>query len=129
VHGCGRHESARCDHVGILTNQIGAKIAQAAAMRRSSNIAIRQRRWRRVYNRKPFSFSSETFAGMRITHRHQKEAYSTLSNQSENRAPIRSLRGSPPGCTAPAFLGSFGWELQQLISQFVVAGVALCHIF
>jgi hypothetical protein len=29
----------------------------------------------------------------------------------------------------PAFLGSFGWELQQLISQFVVADVALCHIF
>jgi hypothetical protein len=27
-----------------------------------------------VYNRKPFSFSSEAFAGMRITHHHQKEA-------------------------------------------------------
>jgi hypothetical protein len=52
----------------------GAKIAQAAAGRRSSNIATRQRRARRVNNRKPFSFSSEAFAGMRITYRHQKEA-------------------------------------------------------
>jgi hypothetical protein len=26
-----------------------------------------------VKNRKSFSFSSESFAGMRITHRHQKE--------------------------------------------------------
>jgi hypothetical protein len=53
---------------------IGAKIARAAAGRRSSNIAIRQRRARRVNNRKSFSFSSEAFAGVRITHRHQKEA-------------------------------------------------------
>ena len=52
----------------------GAKIAQAAAGRRSSNIATRQRRARRVNNRKSFSFSSEAFAGMRITYRHQKEA-------------------------------------------------------
>ena len=115
--------------LGRRAGSFGAKIAQAVAAHKAGNTASLQRRGRRVYNRKPFSFSSETFAGMRITHRHQKEAYSTLSNQSENRAPIRSLRGSPPGCTAPAFLGSFGWELQQLISQFVVAGVALCHIF
>jgi hypothetical protein len=27
-----------------------------------------------VYNRTAFSFSSEAFAGMRITYRHQKEA-------------------------------------------------------
>ena len=53
---------------------IGAKIAQAAAGRRSSNTATRQRRARRVNNRKSFSFSSEAFAGMRITYRHQKEA-------------------------------------------------------
>jgi hypothetical protein len=53
---------------------IGAKIAQAAAGRRSSNTATQQRRTRRVNNRKSFSFSSEAFAGMRITYRHQKEA-------------------------------------------------------
>jgi hypothetical protein len=53
---------------------IGAKIALAAAGRRSSNTATRQRRTRRVNNRKSFSFSSEAFAGMRITYRHQKEA-------------------------------------------------------
>jgi [2Fe-2S] binding domain len=53
---------------------IGAKIAQAAAGRRSSNTATRQRRTRRVNNRKSFSFSSEAFAGMGITYRHQKEA-------------------------------------------------------
>jgi hypothetical protein len=52
----------------------GAKIAQAAARRRSSNIASRQRRGRQVNNRKPFSFSSEAFTGVRITNRHQKEA-------------------------------------------------------
>src|SRR6266436_685541 len=51
-----------------------AKIAQAAAGRRSSKTASRQRRGRRVNNRKSFSFSSEPFAGVRITHRHQKEA-------------------------------------------------------
>jgi hypothetical protein len=53
---------------------IGAKIARAAAGRRSSNTATRQRRARRVNNRKSYSFSSEAFAGMRITYRHQKEA-------------------------------------------------------
>jgi hypothetical protein len=52
----------------------GAKIAQAAAGRISSNIASRQQRRRRVNNRKSFSFSSEAFACVRITHRHQKEA-------------------------------------------------------
>lgn len=51
----------------------GVKIAQAAAGRRSDKPAIRQRRWRRVNNRKSFSFLSE-FAGVRITHGHQKEA-------------------------------------------------------
>jgi len=55
-------------------DSFGAKIAQAAAGRRASNTASRQRRGRQVYNRKAFSFSSEAFAGMRITHRHQKEA-------------------------------------------------------
>src|SRR5258708_967786 len=54
--------------------QVDAKIAQAAAGRRSSNTASRRRRGRRVNNRKSFSFSSEAFAGMRITYRHQKEA-------------------------------------------------------
>jgi hypothetical protein len=54
--------------------QVDAKIAQAAAGRRSSNTASRRRRGRRVNNRKSFSFSSEAFAGVRITHRHQKEA-------------------------------------------------------
>jgi hypothetical protein len=53
---------------------IGAKIAQAAAGRRSRNTASQQQRGRRVNNRKSFSFSSEAFAGVRITHRHQKEA-------------------------------------------------------
>ena len=53
---------------------IGAKIAQAAVGRRSSNTATRQRRTLRVNNRKSFSFSSEAFAGMPITDRHQKEA-------------------------------------------------------
>ena len=40
---------------------------------------------------------------------------------------ITSVARIPMYC--PAFLGSFGWGLQQLFSQFVVAGVALCHIF
>jgi hypothetical protein len=62
---------ARCDHVGMPD---GARIAQAAAGRRSSNTASRQRRGRQVNNRKPFSFSSEAFAGVRIANRHQKEA-------------------------------------------------------
>jgi len=52
----------------------GAKIAQAAARHRASNTASQQRRWRRLNNQKSFSFFSEAFAGMRITHRHQKEA-------------------------------------------------------
>jgi hypothetical protein len=33
------------------------------------------------------------------------------------------------GMYCPALSGSFAWGLQQLVSQFVVAGVALCHIF
>jgi hypothetical protein len=52
----------------------GVKIAQAAAVRRVSNTASRQRRGRQANNRKPFSFSSKAFTGVRITHRHQKEA-------------------------------------------------------
>src|ERR1700730_11954143 len=55
-------------------NQIAIKTAQAAAGRTSRNTASRQRRGRRVNNRKSFSSSSEAFAGVRITHRHQKEA-------------------------------------------------------
>jgi hypothetical protein len=51
----------------------GAKIAQAAARRRSSNTATRQRRTRQVNNRKSFLLSSEAFAGMRISYRHQEE--------------------------------------------------------
>jgi hypothetical protein len=48
----------------------GVKIAQAAAVRKASNTASRQQRWRLTYNRMPFSFSlEEAFAGMRITHR------------------------------------------------------------
>ena len=65
------------EHHGLAKSSghsFGAKIAQAAAARRSSNTASRQRRWRRVNNRKSFSSSSEAFAGMGITHRHQKEA-------------------------------------------------------
>ena len=56
-------------------SSFGAKIAQAAAGRKARNTANRQRRLRRVNNRKSFLFSSEeAIAGMRITHRHQKEA-------------------------------------------------------
>jgi hypothetical protein len=66
-----------CMDVGVLRapaatmwasgrNQIGVKIAQAVAGRRSSNTASRQRRQRRVNNRKSFSFSSEAFAVVRI---------------------------------------------------------------
>src|SRR3984893_10816046 len=61
----------RCGHV--LPNPV-VKIAQAAAVRRGSNTASRQRRRRRAYSRKAFSFTSEAFADVRITHRHQKEA-------------------------------------------------------
>jgi hypothetical protein len=74
------YESARCDNVGMpdetksRAGSFGAKIAQAAAGRTSRNTASRQRRGRRVNNRKSFSFSSQAFAGMRITHRYQKEA-------------------------------------------------------
>jgi hypothetical protein len=73
-----------CMNVGVMRapaatmwasrNQIGVKNAQVVAGRRSSNTASRQRRKRRVNNRKSFSFSSEAFASVRITHRHQKEA-------------------------------------------------------
>src|SRR3979411_1337067 len=53
----------------------GVKIAQAAAGRRARNTASRQRRLQRVNNRTSFLFSSEeAIAGVRITHRHQKEA-------------------------------------------------------
>ena len=38
-------------------------------MRRARNTVSRQRRERRVNSRKTFSFSSEPFAGVRITHR------------------------------------------------------------
>jgi hypothetical protein len=62
------------DETKSRAGSFGAKIAQAAAGRRSSKTASQQRRGRRVNNRKSFSFSSEPFAGMRITHRHQKEA-------------------------------------------------------
>jgi hypothetical protein len=70
-----------CRHVGMpdetksRAGYFGAKIAQAAAARRARNTASRQRRLRRVNNRKSFLFSSEeAIAGMRIAHRHQKEA-------------------------------------------------------
>src|ERR1700686_5644100 len=63
------------DETKSRAGSFGARIAQAAAGRRSSKTASRQRRRRRVNNRKSFSFSSEPFAGMRrITHGHQKEA-------------------------------------------------------
>jgi hypothetical protein len=62
------------DETKSRAGSFGVKIAQAAAGRRSSKTASQQRRGRRVNNRKSFSFSSEPFAGMRITHRHQKEA-------------------------------------------------------
>ena len=77
--GSGRHEGASRDHVGMPDETkskgrlFGAKIVQAAAGRGSSNIAIRQRRQRRVNNRNSFSFSSEAFEGVRMTHRYQKE--------------------------------------------------------
>ena len=65
--------SAMCPPIGRCC--IGAKIAQAAAVRRTNNRVGRQRRGRRVRNRMAFSFSSEAaFAGIRVTHRHQKEA-------------------------------------------------------
>ena len=123
-------------------------------------------------SRKSFSFSSEAFAGMRITHRHQKEAqpegqhddiqHEVLlvavvsgsdgcafrerrlrwikSNNENRRFQHQRTRaeaallfdhpgGSHPYVLPRVLMGSFGWGLQQLISQFVVAGVALCHIF
>jgi hypothetical protein len=124
-----------------------------------------------VNNRKSFSFSSEAFAGVRIPHRHQKEAqpegqhddiqhevllvalvsgptvarsakedcdgsrattkkdfFNTIEPERKSRSySITSVEPTRMYC--PAFLGSFGWGLQQLISQFVVAGVALCHVF
>jgi hypothetical protein len=61
------------DETNPRAGTFGAKIAQATAGRRSGNIASQQRRGRRVNNRKSFSFSSEALAGVRITHRHQKE--------------------------------------------------------
>jgi hypothetical protein len=123
-----------------------------------------------VNNRKSFSFSSEAFAGVRITHRHQKEAQpegqhddiqhevllvalvsgrdgcafrerrlrwiksnneKRLFQHYRTRAEVALLFDHLGGATrmyCPAFLESFGWGLQQLISQVVVAGVALCHI-
>ena len=39
------------------------------------------------------------------------------------------LGGAHPDVAPRVLRRSFGWGLQQLISQFVVAGVALCHIF
>jgi hypothetical protein len=123
-----------------------------------------------VNNRKSFSLSSEAFAGVRITHRHQKEAqpegqhddiqhevllvavvsgrdgcsfrerfdgsrattkthfFNTIEPERKSRSySITSLEPTRMYC--PAFLGSFRRGLQQLNSQFVVAGVALCHIF
>src|SRR5258706_13069465 len=62
------------DETQSRAGSFGAKIAQAAAGRRSSKTASRQRRGLRVNNRKSFSFSSEPFADVRITQRHQKEA-------------------------------------------------------
>jgi len=51
-----------------------AKIAPAAVGRRSNKTASQQRRGQRASNRKSFPFSSEAFAGVRISYRHQKEA-------------------------------------------------------
>jgi hypothetical protein len=43
--------------------------------------------------------------------------------------PFDHLGGAPPGCTPRDLRGSSDWRLQQIISKFVVAGVALCHFF
>jgi len=57
------------------------------------------------------------------------------SGQNDATAPERESRSYSITSVAharmycAAVLGSFGWGLQQLISQFVVAGVALCRIF
>jgi hypothetical protein len=61
------------DETKSRAGSFGAKIAQVAAVRRSSKTVSRKRPWLRVNNRKPFSFSSESFADVRITQRHQKE--------------------------------------------------------
>jgi hypothetical protein len=56
----------------------------------------------------------------------KKDFFNTIEPERKSRFdhPVEPTR-----MYCPAFLGSFGWGLQQLISQFVVAGVALCHIF
>jgi hypothetical protein len=58
----------------------------------------------------------------------KKDFFNTIEPERKSRSySITSVEPTRMYC--PAFLGSFGWGLQQLISQFVVAGVALCHVF
>jgi hypothetical protein len=90
------------DETNPRAGTFGAKIAQAAAGRRSGNIASRQRRGRRVNNRKSFSFSSEALAGVRITHRHQKETQpegqqDDIQHEVLLRACLRARRLRVPG--------------------------------
>jgi hypothetical protein len=59
---------------------INAKIAQAAAVRRASNTASRQRRGRRVNSRKSFSPSSKPFAGVGVADGERKEAEREAQN-------------------------------------------------
>jgi hypothetical protein len=60
----------------------------------------------------------------------RKQTFSTPANQRGSRAPTRSPRRSPFSDVMPHVLrGSSDWGLQQIISKFVVAGVALCHFF
>jgi hypothetical protein len=63
-----------------------------------------------------------------IKSNNEKDFFNTIEPERKSRSySITSVEPTRMYC--PAFFGSFGWELQQLISQFVVAGVALCHIF
>jgi hypothetical protein len=85
------------DETNPRAGTFGAKIAQATAGRRSGNIASQQRRGRRVNNRKSFSFSSEAFAGVRITHRHKKKPSPRASRTTSNMRC--SLSRLSPGAT------------------------------
>ena len=50
------------------------RTARAAAGRRSGKTAAPQKRWRRVNNRRSWSFSLEPFAGVGVAYRHREEA-------------------------------------------------------
>ena len=58
----------------------------------------------------------------------RNDVFDTIEPARKSRSyPITSVEPTRMYC--PAFLGSLGWGLQQLISQVVVASVALGYIF